>query len=32
VLLLTNDFPPRKGGIQSYLESLVNELLGRGSH
>ena len=32
VLLLTNDFPPRKGGIQSYLESLVGELLGRGSH
>ena len=32
MLLLTNDFPPRRGGIQSYLESLVGELLGRGSH
>ncbi|MUL65329.1 alpha-(1-2)-phosphatidylinositol mannosyltransferase [Mycobacterium sp. CBMA 234] len=32
VLLLTNDFPPRRGGIQSYLESLVGELLVRGSH
>lgn len=32
VLLLTNDFPPRRGGIQSYLESLVGELIGRGAH
>jgi phosphatidylinositol alpha-1,6-mannosyltransferase len=27
VLLVTNDFPPRRGGIQSYLENLVNELV-----
>ncbi|MGL4305330.1 MAG: glycosyltransferase family 4 protein [Mycobacteriaceae bacterium] len=25
-LLVTNDFPPRPGGIQSYLESFVNHL------
>ncbi|MCP9276443.1 glycosyltransferase family 4 protein [Mycolicibacterium arenosum] len=28
VLLVTNDFPPRRGGIQSYLENLVTRLAG----
>lgn len=28
VLLVTNDFPPRRGGIQSYLEALVTSLAG----
>ncbi|BBX69649.1 glycosyltransferase family 4 protein [Mycolicibacterium psychrotolerans] len=28
VLLVTNDYPPRRGGIQSYLEALVDHLLG----
>jgi phosphatidylinositol alpha-1,6-mannosyltransferase len=28
VLLVTNDFPPRRGGIQSYLEQLVVRLSG----
>ncbi len=28
VLLVTNDFPPRRGGIQSYLEALVTHLVG----
>lgn len=32
VLLLTNDFPPRRGGIQSYLEAFVGELLQVGTH
>ncbi|MDV3128124.1 GDP-mannose-dependent alpha-(1-6)-phosphatidylinositol monomannoside mannosyltransferase [Mycobacterium sp. 21AC1] len=32
VLLVTNDFPPRRGGIQSYLEAFVGELLRIGSH
>lgn len=32
VLLVTNDFPPRRGGIQSYLESLVTELVASGQH
>jgi phosphatidyl-myo-inositol dimannoside synthase len=32
VLLLTNDFPPRRGGIQSYLENLVDELVTMGTH
>jgi len=32
VLLVTNDFPPRRGGIQSYLENLVNELVAGGAH
>ena len=32
VLLVTNDFPPRRGGIQSYLENLVNELVREGEH
>ncbi|AWT55135.1 GDP-mannose-dependent alpha-(1-6)-phosphatidylinositol monomannoside mannosyltransferase [Mycolicibacterium smegmatis] len=27
VLLVTNDFPPRRGGIQSYLEAFVGELV-----
>ena len=27
ILLVTNDFPPRRGGIQSYLENLVRELV-----
>src|SRR5687768_16239707 len=31
VLLVTNDFPPRRGGIQSYLEELVNQLARVGS-
>jgi phosphatidyl-myo-inositol dimannoside synthase len=30
VLLVTNDFPPRRGGIQSYLHELVGELLRSG--
>ncbi|BBZ13440.1 GDP-mannose-dependent alpha-(1-6)-phosphatidylinositol monomannoside mannosyltransferase [Mycobacterium branderi] len=32
VLLVTNDFPPRPGGIQSYLEELVTRLAAAGSH
>ena len=32
VLLVTNDFPPRRGGIQSYLENLVGELVETGEH
>jgi phosphatidylinositol alpha-1,6-mannosyltransferase len=32
VLLVTNDFPPRRGGIQSYLENLVVELVRAGDH
>ena len=32
ILLVTNDFPPRKGGIQSYLEQLVSRLAGSGAH
>jgi phosphatidylinositol alpha-1,6-mannosyltransferase len=32
VLLVTNDFPPRKGGIQSYLEEFVTRLAGMGTH
>ena len=32
ILLVTNDFPPRSGGIQSYLENLVGELVKMGSH
>jgi phosphatidylinositol alpha-1,6-mannosyltransferase len=32
VLLVTNDFPPRRGGIQSYLEELVRRLPDTGSH
>lgn len=30
VLLVTNDFPPRRGGIQSYLHELVGQLLKSG--
>ena len=32
VLLVTNDFPPRSGGIQSYLEQFVNRLAAGGEH
>jgi phosphatidyl-myo-inositol dimannoside synthase len=32
VLLVTNDFPPRRGGIQSYLESFVDRLVAGGEH
>ncbi|WP_375488090.1 glycosyltransferase family 4 protein [uncultured Mycobacterium sp.] len=32
VLLVTNDFPPRRGGIQSYLEELVRRIVSMGSH
>lgn len=32
VLLVTNDFPPRRGGIQSYLEEFVGRLVEAGSH
>ena len=32
VLLVTNDFPPRRGGIQSYLEELVDHLVEAGAH
>ncbi len=32
VLLVTNDFPPRPGGIQSYLGEFVGRLLDAGEH
>ena len=32
VLLVTNDFPPRRGGIQSYLQELVDHLVDGGGH
>ncbi|MGV0791049.1 glycosyltransferase family 4 protein [Mycolicibacterium sp. XJ1819] len=32
VLLVTNDFPPRRGGIQSYLHELVGHLVVSGAH
>lgn len=32
VLLVSNDFPPRRGGIQSYLGELVDRLAGTGEH
>ncbi|MCT7660204.1 glycosyltransferase family 4 protein [Mycobacterium deserti] len=32
VLLVTNDFPPRRGGIQSYLHELVRHLVDTGRH
>jgi phosphatidyl-myo-inositol dimannoside synthase len=32
ILLVTNDFPPRPGGIQAYLEELVGHLARSGSH
>ncbi len=32
VLLVTNDFPPRPGGIQAYLEALTTHLAEMGGH
>jgi phosphatidyl-myo-inositol dimannoside synthase len=32
VLLVTNDFPPRPGGIQSYLADLLSHLAATGEH
>lgn len=32
ILLLTNDFPPRRGGIQSYLEQFANRLAAAEEH
>lgn len=32
VLLVTNDFPPRRGGIQSYLEAFAGQLAAAGTH
>ncbi len=32
ILLVTNDFPPRRGGIQSYLEQFVLRLVSDGEH
>ena len=32
VLLVTNDFPPRPGGIQAYLEALTTNLAEMGDH
>lgn len=32
ILLVTNDFPPRRGGIQSYLQALVDHLVAAGQH
>lgn len=32
ILLVTNDFPPRRGGIQSYLGEFVERLAATGSH
>ncbi|HUH72651.1 MAG TPA: GDP-mannose-dependent alpha-(1-6)-phosphatidylinositol monomannoside mannosyltransferase [Mycobacterium sp.] len=32
VLLVTNDFPPRRGGIQSYLGEFVSRVVYAGSH
>ncbi|MCV7032413.1 GDP-mannose-dependent alpha-(1-6)-phosphatidylinositol monomannoside mannosyltransferase [Mycobacterium sherrisii] len=32
VLLVTNDFPPRRGGIQSYLREFVARLVDTGAH
>ena len=32
VLLVTNDFPPRPGGIQAYLEALATHLAETGAH
>src|SRR5258708_28014192 len=32
VLLVSNDFPPRRGGIQSYLQELVDRLVAAGTH
>ncbi|BCI53912.1 GDP-mannose-dependent alpha-(1-6)-phosphatidylinositol monomannoside mannosyltransferase [Mycolicibacterium litorale] len=32
VLLVTNDFPPRAGGIQNYLEAFVEHVVAAGAH
>src|SRR5258708_8071332 len=32
VLLVSNDFPPRRGGIQSYLQAFVDHLVAAGTH
>jgi len=32
VLLVTNDFPPRPGGIQAYLQELASRVAGSGRH
>jgi phosphatidyl-myo-inositol dimannoside synthase len=32
VLLVTNDFPPRRGGIQSYLQEFVDHVVDGGAH
>ncbi|KUI33330.1 alpha-(1-2)-phosphatidylinositol mannosyltransferase [Mycobacterium sp. IS-1496] len=32
VLLVTNDFPPRAGGIQNYLEAFVDHVVAAGAH
>jgi phosphatidylinositol alpha-1,6-mannosyltransferase len=32
ILLVSNDFPPRRGGIQSYLQNLVDHLVAAGKH
>ena len=32
ILLVTNDFPPRPGGIQSYLEQFAGRLAATGEH
>ncbi len=32
ILLVTNDFPPRRGGIQSYLEQFAHRLAATGEH
>ncbi|MGE2713691.1 glycosyltransferase family 4 protein [Mycolicibacterium litorale] len=32
VLLVTNDFPPRAGGIQNYLEAFVEHVVAAGRH
>ena len=32
VLLVTNDFPPRAGGIQAYLEALTTQVAEAGTH
>ncbi len=32
ILLVTNDFPPRRGGIQSYLEQFADRLAAAGEH
>ncbi|MGP4054226.1 glycosyltransferase family 4 protein [Mycobacterium sp. 4D054] len=32
ILLVTNDYPPRRGGIQAYLEALVGHIVESGGH